>query len=86
MADHIPNVIHPVVKTFNEYMPKPIIDEVSGTVTYLGFSHFGTKTSDARWRIERVTVAGTVTIVEYGDNSMEFNSIWDNRASINYSR
>lgn len=86
MADYKPNVLHPIVKTFTEYMPKPIIDEVSPTVTYIGFAHFGAKMSEPLWRIERVTIAGTVTIIEYGDNSMEFNSVWDNRLTINYSR
>lgn len=61
------------------------IDQASATVTYIGQAAPGTATSAAGWRIQRMSVSGTVTTFEYADGDLSFNNIWDNRASLTYS-
>lgn len=61
------------------------IDQASATVTYIGQAAPGTATSAASWRIQRMSVSGTVTTLEYADGDLNFNNIWDNRASLTYS-
>lgn len=61
------------------------IDQASATVTYIGQAAPGAATSAASWRIQRMSVSGTVTTMEYADGDLSFNNIWDNRASLSYS-
>ena len=61
------------------------IDQASATVTYIGQAAPGTATSAAGWRIQRMSVSGTITTFEYADGDLSFNNIWDNRASLTYS-
>ena len=60
------------------------VDEVSGTLMYVGYSAPGTLTSAAEWAIKRVdSSAGIVTT--WADGEATANQIWDNRASLTYS-
>lgn len=61
------------------------IDQASASVTYIGQAAPGTATSTAGWRIQRMSVSGTVTTLEYADGDLNFNNIWDNRVSLSYS-
>ncbi len=61
------------------------IDQASATVTYLGQAAPGTATSAASWRIQRMSVSGTVTTMEYADGDLSYNNVWDNRASMSYA-
>jgi hypothetical protein len=61
---------------------KNIIDNgTTANVTYIGEAVPGTATSDAGWRIQRVTVSGTTTTIEWGGGGSKFDQIWDNRAT-----
>jgi len=61
------------------------IDEASSTVTYIGYAAVGSKTSDAVWKIKRITKSGTETIIEYADGNSNYDNVWDNRTSLDYS-
>lgn len=61
------------------------IDQASATVTYIGQAAPGTATSAASWRIQRMSVSGTVTTLAYADGDLNFNNIWDNRSSLTYT-
>ena len=60
------------------------IDEVSATLTYIGEAPTGASPSSPVWRISRITVSGTETIIQYANGNTSWNSIWDNRASLTY--
>lgn len=61
------------------------IDEASSTITYYGLASPGTATSSAKWRILRKQVVGNITKYRYANASAEFDQIWDNRASLDYT-
>lgn len=61
-----------------------LIDEASGA-TYFGFCKPGTATSDAYWRILKMTESGTVTTFAFADGDDLFDNVWDNRTSLTYS-
>lgn len=61
------------------------IDNVSGTVKYYGFASPGTPTNLPYWRIIQELTVGTVTSYLYADGTLNYTSIWDNRASLSYS-
>ncbi len=62
-----------------------IIDEVSATVTYIGWALPGTATSAAGWRVMRLTASGTQTIPAMADGDSLLNNVWDDRAALAYS-
>ena len=79
--------LYPVYKNFNDLIPDPIIDDVGGGVVYYGYAPIGSKSTDAKWRIKRVTRSGSTLITpEYPDASMEFKFKWSDRTSLTYSR
>jgi len=62
---------------------------VNSGLTYIGYSWPGTLTTDAKWKIKRVSVVGTLTKVEYALPPRGANSVtdyyifkWDDRASL----
>lgn len=61
------------------------VDEISSTVTYVGKADPGTSGSAASWQIQRITVSGTITTIEFADGNSDFDNIWNNRASLTYS-
>lgn len=63
---------------------KTIIDEASATITYIGEADLGSATSAAVWRIKRISVAGSITTIEFADSNANFDNIWDNRAALSY--
>lgn len=60
-------------------------DDASATVSYYGWASPGIATSTAAWRIMKKTVAGTVTSYTWADGDLNFDNIWNNRASLSYS-
>ena len=60
------------------------VDEVSPTLTYLGYAPVASSPADAVWKIKRVQVIGTETIFSYADGDKNFNNIWNDRATITY--
>jgi hypothetical protein len=62
-----------------------LIDQASGTITYFGQAAPGTATSAASWRIQRMSVSGTVTTFQYANGNLNFDNVWDNRAALTYS-
>jgi hypothetical protein len=77
---------YPIIRTMTESQPEPIVDVASGTVTYRGYADLGTGTDEAKWKIVKVLIAGTVTTTQYADGNMLYDNIWDNRATLSYSR
>lgn len=61
------------------------IDVASATVTYIGEAVVGTLGSASTWRIQRVTVSGAVTSIEWADGNANADNVWDDRASLSYS-
>lgn len=77
---------YPVHKTLAEHQPEPIIDVASASVTYKGWAPLGTATSAAKWKIIKYNKVGNVTTPQYADGDMNYDNVWDDRASISYSR
>lgn len=64
----------------------PRYDVVSATISYVGYAAPGTATSAAAWQIKRLTTAADGGIdVEVADGNLNFDNVWDNRASLTYS-
>lgn len=61
-----------------------LLDEVSSTVSYLGYSPLGAATSTDNWKIKRILVSGTLTSTQFADGNENYDNIWDNRASLTY--
>lgn len=61
------------------------IDEASSTVTYVGVAQIGTPASDSLWQIKRITIASSLTSIEWAGGSDSFTNSWDDRASLTYS-
>lgn len=77
---------YPIMSTVTEAQPAPIVHDAGSGVTYRGYANLGTAVTEASWKISRTTVAAGVTLTEYADGNMEYDNIWNNRASLTYSR
>lgn len=62
-----------------------VVDEASDTVTYIGKAEPGSAESAPVWQIKRITISGTETITTWADGDVQFNNVWDLRASISYA-
>lgn len=60
------------------------IDEPSSSITYLGYARQGAATSQPIWKIKKIEVVGTETIVSYAGDGKQHNQIWDDRAILTY--
>lgn len=63
------------------------IDDVNGdgSLVYIGYCERpGTLNTEAKWKLKKVVVAGTVTTITYAEGNTSFNFVWDNRTSYNY--
>lgn len=63
------------------------MDVVSSSVSYVGKAPAGSLTSNAVWRIFKLTtdtITGSISIM-YADGNPNYDNIWDNRASLSYS-
>ena len=59
------------------------LDEVSSTLMYVGEAAISSSTANPVWRIKRINTTSGV-IVEWADGNYNFDSVWDNRASLTY--
>jgi hypothetical protein len=64
---------------------KIIIDGADTATIYIGKAVVGTETSDDHWQIRKITTVGTVKTIAWANGDDEFDQVWDNRASLNYS-
>ena len=72
-----------------ETYQQQIIDEVSPTLTYVGFTKVGALVSEAKWQIQKIETIGSITTISLplinGEASANFFFVWNNRASYTYS-
>lgn len=61
------------------------VDVVGGGVTYRGYALVGSLDENPVWAIQRETVTGGITVVEWAGGEFANSYIWDDRASITYS-
>lgn len=61
------------------------IDEVSDVLMYVGKAIPGNETNTAVWQIQKITVVGTETIIEFADGDAKFDNVWDDRGSLTYA-
>jgi len=61
-------------------------DSVSDLLAYVGKAAPGSASSSASWQIKRLTYtsAGDVTTA-VADGNLNYDNVWDNRASLTYS-
>ncbi len=53
---------------------------------YIGWAIPGTGAGDAAWLITKHTYSGNnVTLIAFADGNTNFDNIWNNRTSLNYS-
>lgn len=61
------------------------IDEASASVTYVGKAEVGGSPASLVWQIQRITISGDLTTIEWADGDSLFNNRWNDRASLTYS-
>ena len=61
------------------------LDEVSDTVTYVGYADPGSSTAAGVWQIKRLTEVGPDLIIDWASGTADFDKIWDNRLGYTYS-
>lgn len=81
----------PIIGNPNDVYPAPIVDEASTTVTYIGYGNLGANRAKAEWMIVRITKTSATTpngvvLTEYANGSMKFDQVWNDRATLSYSR
>lgn len=54
-------------------------------LAYHGLAAVGSSESDPVWQIKRLTDDGQLTKIEWADGNAEFDNVWANRASLQYS-
>lgn len=63
-----------------------LLDWPDANTTYIGWATPGSASSAASWKIQKITfTAGNPTAIEWADGNLNFDNIWDNRASLSYS-
>ena len=60
------------------------VDTTDDSVIYQGWAKQSTTTSEAKWRIKRTTISGSLITDEWADSNANFDNVWDDRASLNY--
>lgn len=63
-----------------------IIDSSASGTTYYGFADAGSSGTAAVWKIKReVDTGGTQTQFTFADGNTNFDNVWNNRGTYNYS-
>lgn len=67
-----------------------IQDEVSTTVTYIGYAESKIDGSEARWIIQKITAASAISpqgviTIGYASSYMNATNVWDDRLILSYS-
>lgn len=70
------------LQDMNSYIIK--VDEASATITYLGKAAPGVLDSVASWQINRIDSGTLDAEILFADSDLNFDNIWDNRASLAY--
>lgn len=61
------------------------VDEPNAATTYVGQAATNSAVGDPVWKIKRILISGTETIIEWADGNSNFDNVWNNRASLTYS-
>ncbi len=61
------------------------VDEPDSVTTYVGETVPGTATSEPAWRIKRMSIVGSETVIEYADGRPELIHVWDDRSGLSYA-
>lgn len=61
------------------------VDEFSGSLTYVGWAGVGSNSGSSVWKIQRITVSGSLTSASWADGNPQYDNVWENRAILNYS-
>lgn len=61
------------------------VDDASATVSYYGWAAPGSLVSAATWRLMKKNVVGDVTSYLYASGTIEYDKVWNSRASYIYS-
>lgn len=61
-----------------------LIDIVSDNLFYFGFAAPSTLTSEPKWKIQRLTIVGSLIKIEYASGNSNYVNIWDNRGGLTY--
>jgi hypothetical protein len=76
-----------VVQPYLDSLPMPMTEDVGGGVTYVGYTErLGVRPDEKKWLIIRITVVGGLTKPEYASGKSTFESAWNDRATLDYSR
>ena len=59
----------------------------NGNAIYIGTALPGSATTATVWQVKRLTYdgSGNMTALEWADGNDDFDNVWDDRASLNYS-
>ena len=69
------------LRSFDEIM---LVDELSATEYYVGWSNNHSDRSSPNWRIRRIWKVGSVWNFEFPDGNQDYVWIWDERLSYSY--
>lgn len=61
-----------------------LVDEVSGTISYIGQAPIGSATSSSVWQIFKLDSSSGLTL-KWADSTDAFSKIWDDRATYSYA-
>jgi len=61
------------------------IDWAGDAVCYAGWAEPGTSGGSAGWRIKKIALSGDDVTVTWADGDADFDNVWDNRDSLDYS-
>lgn len=61
-----------------------LVDD-AGANTYVGIGLVSVSTNTIGWKIKRINESGTNTIISWADGSTDFDKIWTDRATYDYS-
>lgn len=75
------------VVQYYDFQEIPIrIDEVSTTLTYIGYvQNLNPSETGPIWKIKKIQQVGTVWKILFADGDELFDNVWSNRASLVYS-
>lgn len=87
---NVTNVSIPVTQSGSWTVSNPLYakryDQVDSTTAYLGDATVGSTTSSGVWRIQKLVFGGTGSVtITFADGNINFDNVWDNRASLSYS-
>jgi hypothetical protein len=61
-----------------------LVDQVSTSLSYVGYAIYDALTNQSKWLIFRLEVLGTVTNKSFANTSTEYDKIWNDRATYTY--